>query len=82
MISTFLEFLGEWVLGKLTRHPDAKAARSAYKRALGQPQEFRIASFRAALAAEGVTLDRDIEGQLHHSLSASVPTRRACALFE
>lgn len=82
LISTFFEFLAESVLARFTRHPDAKAARTAYKHALSQPQESRVASFRDALASEGVSLDHDIEAQLQHSLSEGVPTRRACALFE
>lgn len=82
MISAFVEHLVDRVLGKLTRHPDAKAARTAYEQALRKPPELRDAAFREALADVGVTLDLDVEEHLLGALSLDVPARRACAVFE
>lgn len=82
MISAFVEHFVDRVLEKLTRHPDAKAARTAYQRALRQPPELRGTAFREALADEGVTLDLDVEEHLLGALSHGVPARRACAVFE
>lgn len=82
MISAFVEHLVDRVLERLTRHPDAKAARTAYGRALRQPTELREAAFRQALADEGVTLDLDIEEHLLGALSIGVSARRACAVLE
>ncbi|MFO6453466.1 MULTISPECIES: hypothetical protein [unclassified Aeromicrobium] len=82
MISTFFEFVADRVLDKFTRHPDAKAVRSAYAHALSRAPELRVASFGDALVAAGVELDVDIEVHLQQCLEDGVPTRRACAVLE